>query len=67
MPILEFRNLDREFRPGQKLQIFCKKKKWSMKKEMVSYSVMDIKKELGMISLCNLQYEKNMQFASQQI
>ena len=41
-----------------------------MKKENVSYSVMFIKKELRMIRLCNLQYEKtticstaNMSFA----
>ena len=29
-----------------------------MKKENVSYSVMDIKKASRMIRLCNLQYEK---------
>ena len=53
----EFRNLDRGLRPGQK---------WSMKKEDVSYSVMDIKKGLWMIRLCNLLYEKSIQFAAQQ-
>ena len=37
-----------------------------MKKEIVSYSVMYIKKGLGMIRLCNLQYEKTMQIAAQQ-
>ena len=31
------------------MAIFCKKKKWSMKKENVSYSVMDIKNGLRMI------------------
>ena len=52
MPILEeFRNSDRGLSPGQKWQIFCKKMKWSMKKENVSYSVMDIKKGLRMIRL----------------
>ena len=34
-----------------------------MKKEYVSYSVMDIKKGLR-IRLCNLLYEKTMQFAN---
>ena len=48
------------------MTIFCKKKKWSMKKENVGYSVMDIKKGLRMIRLCNLLYEKSMQFAAQQ-
>ena len=38
-----------------------------MKKENISYSVMDIKKLLRMIRLCNLQYEKTMQFAAQQM
>ena len=67
MPILEeFKNLDRGLRPGQKWQFFCKKKKWSMKKENISYSEMDIKKGLRMIRLCNLQYEKTLQFAAQQ-
>ena len=37
-----------------------------MKKEDVSYSVMDIKKGLRMIRLCNLLHEKSMQFAAQQ-
>ena len=36
MPILEeFRNLDRGLRSGQKWQTFCKKNKWSTKKENV--------------------------------
>ena len=67
MPILEeFRNLDRGLRPGHKWQVFCKKKKWSIKKENVSYSVMYIKKGLRMIRLSNLQHEKTMQIAAQQ-
>ena len=48
------------------MQILCEKKKWSMEKENVSYSVMDIKKGLRMIRLCYLQHEKTMQFAAQQ-
>ena len=67
MPILrEFRNIDRGLRPGQKWPIFLKKKKWSMKKENGSYSVMDIKKVLRMIRLCTLQYEMTMPFPAQQ-
>ena len=62
----EFRNLNRRLRPGPKMAIFCKKKKSSMKKENVSYSVMNFKKGLRMIRLCNLLYEKTVQFASQQ-
>ena len=58
----EFRNLGRGLRP--KMAVFCKKKKWSMKKEDVSYSVMDIKKGLRMIRLCNLLNEKSIQFAA---
>ena len=37
-----------------------------MKKENASYSLMYIKKGLGMIRLSNLQYEKTMQIAAQQ-
>ena len=49
----------------QKWQAFYKKKKLSMKKENVNYSVMYIKKGLRTIRLCNLQHEKTMQFAAQ--
>ena len=59
----EFRNFGRGLRP--KMAIFCKKKKWSMKKEDVSYSLMDIQKGLRMIRLCNLLNEKSMQYAAQ--
>ena len=48
------------------MAIFYKKKKWSMKKEDVSYSAMDIKKGMRMTRLCNLLYEMSMQFAAQQ-
>ena len=64
----EFRNLD-GIKTRAKMAIGngnCKKKKWSMKKEDASFSVMDIKKGLRMIRLCNLLYEKSMQFTSQQ-
>ena len=47
----EFRNLDRGVQTRAKIAIFCEKKKWSMKKEDVSYSVMYIKKGLRMIRL----------------
>ena len=53
----------KNFRQGvktrAKMAIFCKKKKWSMKIEDISYSVMDIKKGLRMIRLCNLQHSKH--------
>ena len=37
-----------------------------MKREKVGLSVMDRKKGLIMIRLCNLQYEKTMSFAAQE-
>ena len=39
---------------------FFVRKRNGLKKENVTYSVMDIKKGLRMIRLCNLQSEKTM-------